>query len=460
MKKLVAMLLACAMVFSMVACGSSSDGDKNTEAAEPKSSADAEPTEGGDTEAADDGEEVVAELAISWWGSQARADITMEVLDMYTAEHPGITFNAMTADYSVIFTKLATDATGNNAPDITAMDYSVLNQFASNGTLIALDEYIGGALNLDDVPENIVDTGRYSDGKLYAVCTGTNFPSLLYNKGVVEEAGVTIEDNMDLEAFFEVCKTIYEKTGVHTGLAYGSNNLLAYILRGYGVELYNEDGTELNATQEDLQKYFEIFERAYTEGWVVPQSRYAEIDPKTTEQNPFVYYTGPENQSWCNLAWSNQVTAYSTTAPEGTEIGISTWPAADPVKAMYIKPSQFFSVTKDSKYPEEAVKVLDFITNSVEANNVLLAEKGIPISTKVAEGIAPNLDDIQVEVSNYMNDVVVPNSSPISPAAPNANTEITDFADDLIEQICFGQITAAEAAEQFYAQATSILAGE
>ena len=59
--------------------------------------------------------------------------------------------------------------------------------------------------------------------------------------------------------------------------------------------------------------------------------------------------------SWCALFWSNQVTAMQATAPEGVEIGITTWPSPDPVKSNYLKPSQFFSVAAKTQHPHTAV---------------------------------------------------------------------------------------------------------
>ncbi len=37
--------------------------------------------------------------------------------------------------------------------------------------------------------------------------------SLIYNKTLLDEAGITIEDNMNLDQFAEKCAEIYEKTG-------------------------------------------------------------------------------------------------------------------------------------------------------------------------------------------------------------------------------------------------------
>lgn len=449
MKKLVAMLLAGAMVISMVACSNKDAGDdtKKTESAGTQS----EDASGDNTE----DEAWEGTLGVRFWGSQTRTDLTMKILDMYKADHPGIEFDVAPVQWSDYWTKLSTEATGKAVPDITAMDYKYINQFGSNGSLAALDSYVeDGTLKLDDVSPAIIDSGRY-DGTLYAVCSGVNCPALLYDVDVVEQAGVEIKDNMTLDEFKEVCKKIYEETGVYTRLQYRAETFLQFFLRGNGVKLFNEENNAFDCTEEDLVAYFELFEEGVADGWLIPQTVFSEIDPNTVEQDPLVYGSV---RSWCALAWSNQATAY-TNANKEMNIAMTTWPAKDVKAANYIKPSQFWSVSANSVNEKESVKVIDYITNSVDCNNVLLAEKGIPISASVAEAIAPNLDEVQQAVTTLLNDVVTPNSSAIDPAAPSTAAEMYVLVDQLVEEICYGQNTPAEAAATLMEQGNTILAG-
>lgn len=172
-----------------------------------------------------------------------------------------------------------------------------------------------------------------------------------------------------------------------------------------------------------------------------------------------LYGSSPENMSWCFFAFSNQLTAAEAAAPEGMEIGMTTWPSPDPTKSDYLKPSQFFAISTDSKNPDEAAKVLNYITNSVECNNVLLGGRGVPISSVVADAISENLTESDRKVITFINDVVTPNSSTISPPAPTAESEAYVLNDSLIEQVCYGQITAAEAASQMLQEGKTIMGG-
>ena len=49
-----------------------------------------------------------------------------------------------------------------------------------------------------------------------------NSPALLYNKKLTDEAGVTIKDNMTIDEFEDICRTMLEKTGTRADLPYGA----------------------------------------------------------------------------------------------------------------------------------------------------------------------------------------------------------------------------------------------
>ena len=133
-------------------------------------------------------------------------------------------------------------------------------------------------------------------------------------------------------------------------------------------------------------------------------------------------------------------------APEGVEVGITTWPSPDPAKSNYLKPSQFFSVAAKSQHPDTAVAIVDFWTNSVPANEILLGERGIPASAATAAGIADKLDDVNKKVVAYINDVVSPNCSAVPAADPAGASEFYSAIDELEEQLLYGGISAADAA--------------
>lgn len=343
-------------------------------------------------------------------------------------------------------------------PDIVQMDYKYLNQYVTNGLLVDLTPYVeDGTIDTADCNQDVLNSGSVNGG-LYALCNGINSPALLYNKTLLDENGITVKDNMTLDEFIDVCKEVYEKTGYKTNLCYNQNEQwIEYFLRADDIVLY-EDGKLGGDSYEPYADFFKLYEDGLKDGYVIDPSVFAERSIGSVEQDPLVYGSSPETMSWCAFAYSNQLTATVSAAPEGTEIGLTTWPSADLKKSDYLKPSQFFAISSDSKNPEEAAKILNFITNDVDCNNILLGERGIPLSSKTAEAIAPNLDETTQKVITFVNDVVSANSSQVNPPSTNGASEVNDLINKLQEQVCYGQLSAEDAGKQLFEQGNQIMA--
>lgn len=385
--------------------------------------------------------------------------ITQAALDLYSEQNPGVTFDTQPAEWNDYWTKLSTLAAGNSLPECLQMDYSYLAQYVAADLLVDLTPYVeDGTLDVSNVSQSILDASSI-DGKLYAICAGMNAPSLFYNKTLLDSLGITVKDNMTIDEFEAVAREVYEKSGVKTDLPYSAgDNYLPYAMRSHDVvKLFNEDS--LNVTDAaSLVPGFQIYEDGVKDGWIIGADVHAELTSNSVEQSPLVYFSSEATQSWCGFFWSNQLSAMVAAAPEGMEIGITTWPSENPQKSNFLKPSQFFAVSRDAGENEaEAVKVVNYLLNSEDANKILLGERGVPASSVVASAIAPLQDETAQVVTKYVNDVVTPNSSAISPAIPDGANEVYDYYNQLVDKILYGQMTAQEAAEDLFKMGNQIM---
>lgn len=440
------------MIVGLTACGSSN---------EPAATAS---TDSGNTAAttADNSGSAAAgnvSMTFTWWGNQIRNERTQAVLDLYSEQNPGVTFDTQPAEWNDYWTKLSTLAAGNSLPECLQMDYSYLAQYVAADLLVDLTPYVeNGTLDVSNVSEGIQDASSI-DGKMYAVCAGVNAPALFYNKTLLDSLGITVKDNMTIDEFEAVAREVYEKSGVKTDLPYSAgDNYLPYAMRSHDVvKLFNEDS--LNVTDAaSLVPGFQIYEDGVKDGWIIGADVHAELTSNSVEQSPLVYFSSEATQSWCGFFWSNQLSAMVAAAPEGMEIGITTWPSENPQKSNFLKPSQFFAVSRDAGENEaEAVKVVNYLLNSEDANKILLGERGVPASSVVASAIAPLQDETAQVVTKYVNDVVTPNCSAISPAIPDGANEVYDYYNQLVDKILYGQMTAQEAAEDLFKMGNQIM---
>ncbi|MDW2799220.1 extracellular solute-binding protein [Clostridium boliviensis] len=448
MKKKIALLMAAVMAAaSLSGCGGSEKAA--TEDTTAGSVADT-------TQAVTEGENGDVKLTMSWWGNQVRNEKTQAALDLYTGQNQGIAIEGQFSEWSDYWNKLATSAAGQAIPDIVQMDYSFIDQYVKNGLLEDMTPYIkDGTLDVSNISENTMASGTVNEG-VYAICAGINAPSLLYNKTLLDKNGITVKDYMTTDEFIDLCREVYQKTGYKTNVAYyNAGAYLDYFMRGSDVVLYGDK--KMGGEEKDYIPFFQMYETGIKEGWFIDPGVFAELSIGSVEQEPLVYGSSPETMSWCAFYNSNQLTAMQKAAPEGMEIGITTWPSADPKKSGYLKSSQFFSVGAHSKNPEEAVKVINFLTNSSDANNILLGERGVPASSVIAQDLAPKMSDVDQKVIKYVNEVVTPNCSPINPPQPDGASEVSNLLNQVQEQLCYGVYDAKTAAEEFYNGANSIM---
>ena len=430
LSKTLAVVAAGATVVSMAACGSSSSSDD-------KSSG-------------------TGKLTVAWWGNQTRNDLQQK-LDADFASANGITIDGQQSQYSDYWTKMSTNAAGKSLPDVFAMDFSYLTQYIDNGLLEPLDDYVSsGKIDLSHVDENTISAGKGADGKLYAIPSGVNAPTFLVNQGLLDELGITIPDNWTIEDFLDVARQVKEKSGVRTEWAYGGDAYnLEYVMRGQDKKLFSGDklGTEDPA---DYLEYFQTWQTLHDEDLAVTAEQYTEISFGSVEQDPLVSFTSPDRQSWNSLAWNSQLTAFTKVNPD-LKLALYPWPSSNVKKSNYVHPGQYWVIAKNSSNKDMAAKFIDYYTNDESAVKTMMLDRGIPISSKALEVIEPDLSDTEKLIANYQK-TVPDNSSPINEPMPTKATEINKrILPEIQENIMYGKMDAATAAQEFVNQAKSSL---
>jgi len=338
-------------------------------------------------------------------------------------------------------------AAGGNMPDIVQQDYSYINQYQKSGQLADLTPFIeDGTIDTANIPDSIIKSGSI-DGKCYAISLGSNAPVMVYDKEIAEKAGVIIPEQATIDQLYDLGEQIYEKTGVKTYYDGGINSMV-FVARTKGSHLFDELNTgEISAV---LQHFKNVEKFNVSEAAIAPDLL-AEKNPDVVETKPII-----DQSAWNDFSYSNQYISISDVA--GRELGISMYPTSADAKEqpMYLKPSQFFSIAETSQHKKEAAEFINWFTNSVECNEILLGERGVPINTEVAETIKAKVDEKSAKIFDYINRVAEI-ATPIDAPDPNGKGEIEALSKTVVEDIRYGDITPEDAAKEFVAQAQTIL---
>lgn len=419
MKKLVSLLLALTMVLSMAVIANAED--------EPVT------------------------LKVLWWGSQTRHDTTTALCKLYEETHPNVKIEIDYAAWSDYWTKLATQVSGDTLPDVIQMDYGYLTQYAENGVLANLDEYIAsGKMDVSNAAESIIASGKWNDS-VYAIPTGTNALVLMYNPVMLE--GYDVPTFMTFEEYIELCKQLYADKGLTENYiaALGGNQLNFYV-RNHGFEMYNEAQDGLGFT--DAQLVADMLEMCGTsikEGWGLNPAKAVAAD---------TFSSITAGDTWAVLHWTNELNATET--GNGAALKMVALPEADDAvrPATFFKPSMFWSVSEKSQVKDTAVDFINFYINDLRTYEICGTDRGFPISSVVLEALTPTFSEQNKKIAEILNEMAAAGkTSPIMKSDPSVASQVSDLFGDYVEKVQYGLITDyLAAAEEFMEKANAILA--
>ncbi|MCI8623396.1 MAG: carbohydrate ABC transporter substrate-binding protein [Provencibacterium sp.] len=450
MKKHLAILLALTTACTaLAACSSDNSSPSSAAPAAPASSAGA-----GTSEPAKEPEAAPVTLSFSWWGNQTRTERTEGACKLYTEMNPHVTFELNPISGKEYWDKLTALAAGGNAPELMQQDYDRFRIFQEKGILEEMNAYVdSGAIDLSGIPEVFLGSGQV-DGKYYAFNLGVNSPCLVYNKTMMDAAGITVPEQPTWDDFHALAKEVYEKTGVKTsyGTYYGPQHQIRMSVRNAGKHVYNADGTGLGFDDAGLvERVFANYEYSYTSGYGVPGEMYT--GATSVELGPIV--TG---DSWCEFLSSNQVVALQAAMEDELAMVMNPEFADKTMDAAFLKPSVLISLSSQGTQEEKdaAAAVVNYLLNSVEANDILLAERGVPINTEVREAIADKVDEATKKTFDFIS-LVEGHCSEIDAPDPSCASELDAAAKVLMDEVLYGKKTAKQAGEEWMAKANSLL---
>ena len=398
------------------------------------------------------------EMRFAWWGSQDRHDRTIKAIQLFQQKHPGITFSYEFAGFQDYFTKMTTQASGGNLPDLMQQDYAFVSQWVSNNLLRPLDEDIASnAINLSTVAKNTIDGGRIN-GKMYAINLGSNSQCMVLDTAAFEKAGVQLPaPTWTWTDFEKTASDLHSKLNIYgAGPTLSDIQLWKSLYLGYGKYGFSPDGKALGYTDDQpFVDYLKMLLRLQEAG-AIPndQDEIAQWRTASVEARPIV-----PGKSAIDYMWSNQLVAVWTAAGADRKFKLQPLPRPQGGQSEnYFKPSQFISITSQSKHPKESAMFVDFITNDVDANKILLGERGVPISPKIQEAIKPLLTPSQTETLNYLA-LIEKDSSPLLPPDPAAlsKLEANIYLPQLVDPVLFKKTSPEDAMAAFRQDATAIL---
>lgn len=432
MNKRIAGLISLAMFFSLTAC---TNAEKKS-ATSPETSSNA-------------AKSAPVTLRIAWWGSQARHDATLKVLDMYT-QKTGVKFESEFMAFDGYFTKLNTLVASNDVYDI----YQLGGNFPTYlKQLEPLDDYIKkGVIDVKNTEKSLLETTQF-DGKQYGISLGTNTYGIAYDPEMFKQAGLEEpKDNWTWDEFKKDALTIKQKLN-----KFGSSQI-SDLFAGATMSVPQYDKTQsfFSKTRDGLNykddkyisEYLQMKADLVKAGAYPDPGRIAEI--KDIEGDFIV--TGDAAMTWVA---SNQFIALSKAAKRPLKLATVPRRTANGPSGIAMQSSQMFGVFSGSKYKEESAKFISYFVNDIDANLVLKGERGVPIMSTVRKALESNQSDAEKDVYSFIDKVGKLADAPVI-LDPTQQPEIKDLYMRLHDQVVFGKMSAEEAAKQLRSGAEKV----
>ncbi len=264
-KKVLALLMASAMVISLAGCGSTAaNGAAGTaateESAAPAATDDAAPAATDDAAPASTGGKT---LSVYAWDANFNIPALQAAAEDYKANvDPEFELNiveqSQSSDVENAITLAGSTGDYSNLPDIVLFQDHYIQRFVA--------DYPDAWISVEDAPVDWNDFGAeklsYStiNGQHYGFPVDNGTAVFAYRVDILEECGYTIDDMTGItwDKFLEVGKEVYDKTGKYLLSMDGSGNDLFYMMLQAEGESQFKDGKPNITGNDKLVRIFNL----------------------------------------------------------------------------------------------------------------------------------------------------------------------------------------------------------
>ncbi|SFQ35039.1 multiple sugar transport system substrate-binding protein [Salibacterium halotolerans] len=393
-------------------------------------------------------------IRFSWWGNDERHDLTQEMLDLFEEEHPDITVEAEFTGWDSYWERLTTQAAGDNLPAVVQMDNSKLTEYISNDLALDLNTMIEeGTINMEDVNDVYQDM-LVVDGNTYAISGGSNGLATIYNQDLFEEYNINLEPGYTYEELGQEMARVSEAEGEGFwgyDFVKADYETFRHYARQFDQHFYNEEGTGVGFEKQVLQDFLTTVTTWIDEGIATPYDVTAEVNESGESM------VANEEAAIASAA-SNGLVGVQTLAE--ADLGLNVMPtAADGEKSgNWVRPSMSFMISSNvsEAKQEAAAELIDFITNNEEANQILRAERGVPIASDIRESLAGEVDPTVQETFEFL-EVLEERAGDPEPLPPPGESEVRAAFDRMLESVKYDEMSIEEGVDSFVQEAEQIL---
>lgn len=382
------------------------------------------------------------EAVENWW---------VEKLAEWNEAHPEIQVSREAIDRSDSYAydnKIATAVTSNDLPSIFYVDGPQVSYYAENGIIVPITQYFDEETMADIVPSTVAQ-GTY-DGEFYAISATESGVAFYYNKEMLREAGIDVEDLdsrtienpitwAEMVDIAEKCTTT-DHVGTHIIMDHGEG--LPYALEpmyiSKGKDFISDDGAV-------AEGYVDSEEAVETTAYLadIIAKGYANVDPIQDE------FMNKGCATMIGGSW--EVSTLETGAD--FEWGVTYYPVSDTGKAVSPCGDWSAAISRDCENVEAAGEFLQWLmsTDNVATYAAAIAKPAARNSAYENAAMADYADGPRALFVEQLNNTAVPR-----PRTPSYATFSANYAEAMTNIFSDAATTGAVDTDYIQSELTNV----
>ncbi|HDG1708145.1 TPA: carbohydrate ABC transporter substrate-binding protein [Kluyvera ascorbata] len=397
------------------------------------------------------------ELRFAWWGGKARNQATLKALDAFEAKYPNIKVKAEYTGWDGFYSRLTTQINSNTEADVIQTNWNWLTLLSKTGDgfydlnklrqPVGLDQYSPAALASTTV-----------NGKVNAIPISANVMLFYYNAATWQKAGVPLPKSWD--DLLKAGPVFKEKLGdsYYPLILTEQDSLLllnSWVYQGNQKPMVDEKTRKLGWNHDDLVQAF-TFYRQLVAAHAVPDARTMASYGKGVayEMKPWI------NGEWGGIYnWNVLYTAESQNLSHPDDLVMGDYPMREGAKdaGQFNKTALMLSISKNTRHPQEAALLINFLMSEKEGVVPVGLERGVPLSKAGAQILrdAGLLKEDDPVLTGLTQSASLPNHAKALPYLEDPQFTALFLA--ALQSIDYGKATVDQAATRFEEQANRIL---
>ncbi|WP_202983418.1 ABC transporter substrate-binding protein [Vibrio furnissii] len=397
------------------------------------------------------------ELRMSWWGGNARHQATLQALEKFHEKYPDIVVKGEYTGWDGHLSRLTTQIAGNTEPDVMQTNWNWLPIFSRDGGGFYDMTQKKDALQLSEFPQQALNMTTVNS-KINGLPVSMTSRVFYYNKDIWAKAGVdypkTWDDLMKAgQAFKQNLGNGYYPLVIEARDVFAMNRSL-YIQK-HGRDIIDHDTNLLAFNEKEMTEFFQLY---------VDQVN-SHVFPSTKEFASYGKGNLYEMRPWIDgrfgglYMWDTAVEKYADNLQPPMSLELGPYPMSEnAVEAgLLARPSMMLSIGRNTKNPDAAAKLVNFLLNDPVGIEALGLTRGIPMSHAGLSTLqeSGHIDPNSLSFLGYEQAKELPQK--IMPTTYTDNAQLMELFSEEMQRLDYGRASVEDAAKNFLRRGNRVL---